>query len=88
MQQTHPGATRKAIGMLRQSSLVSLRALCGLLAFSMVLTLTLASAAFAQLITLPTLNIDDVTFTEGDTGTSNVAGNALAAHKMWKFRLR
>jgi hypothetical protein len=57
--------------MLRRSGLASLRAVCSLSALSVVLTLALASAAFAQLLPEPTLSINDVTVTEGNTGTTN-----------------
>ena len=49
--------------------MASFRTLCSLFALSAVLTLALASSVFAQLV--PTLSIDDVMVTEGDSGTTN-----------------
>ncbi len=49
--------------------MASLRVSCKVLALSVVLTLALASTAFAQLV--PTLSINDVEVTEGDTGTTD-----------------
>jgi hypothetical protein len=54
---------------LERSALASFRTLCSLFALSAVLTLALASSVFAQLV--PTLSIDDVMVTEGDSGTTN-----------------
>jgi hypothetical protein len=53
------------------SRLLGVRALCKVVALSAMLTLGLASVAFAQLLPEPTLSINDITVTEGEMGAMN-----------------
>ena len=58
-------------GMSGWSRLLGVGALCKVFVLSVVLTLALTSAAFAQLLPESTLSINDITVTEGDAGTKN-----------------
>jgi len=57
--------------MKQRSCLLDVGVLCKVFVLSVVLALALVSPAFAQLLPESTLSIDDVTLTEGDTGTTN-----------------